>query len=168
MHYRKKASDIIFEVIVAILVTLLLVFTLYPLIYVISMSISDPVAVVQGKILFLPKGFSLRAMNTVNNKDIYRYYYNTLWYVTVGTVMGLLTTSLAAYPLSRKEFKARGVLMKIITFTMFFGGGLIPSYITITKFLHLYDSRWALILPAASPCSMILGRTPVSPKWRPS
>lgn len=148
MHYKKTLGDRIFDVVIGIFICVVLVGTLYPLIYTISISISDPVRAARGEVWLLPKGIDFTAMRRVlNDSQIYVYYYNTLWYTLVGTACGIITTSLAAYPLSRPEFSSRNFFMKIIMFTMFFGGGLIPTYIVVAKYLNLYNSRWALILP---------------------
>ena len=149
MHYRKSFGDKAFDFVVYTVSILVLIVTLYPLIYTISMSISEPSMAATGKVWLLPKGLDFTAIKTVlNDNKVGRYYYNTLWYTLVGTVLGIITTSLAAYPLSRREFTHRSFFMKAITFTMFFGGGLIPTYIVITNYLGLYNSRWAIILPA--------------------
>lgn len=148
MHYRKTAGDKIFDVFLGIFIAVIIIGTLYPLIYTVSIAISNPVAAARGEVWLLPKGISFIAMRRVlNDTQLYRYYYNTLWYTLVGTGMGIIATSLMAYPLSRPEFAARGTIMKIVMFTMFFSGGLIPSYIVVAKYLGLYNSRWALILP---------------------
>lgn len=148
VHYKKTAGDRIFEIVVGILVALVLVITIYPLLYVFSMSISDPMEAVKGHVWLLPKGFDLTAIRSVlKDKSLPVYYYNTIWYTFMATVLGILASCLAAYPLSRPEFRARGVLSRIYMFTMFFGGGLIPTYIVVTKFFHLFDTRWAIILP---------------------
>jgi len=148
-HYHKTLGDRIFDLIVYLFAVLVIIVTLYPLIYTISMSISDPAMAARGKVWLLPIGFDLTAIKTVlNDNGVLRYYYNTLWYTVVGTVLGVLVTCLGAYPLSRKEFRHRNIFMKMITFTMFFGGGLIPTYIVVSSYLKLYNSRWALILPA--------------------
>jgi len=148
MHYKKTAGDRVFDVIIAMFICVVLIGTLYPLIYVISISISDPIAAARGEVWLLPKGIDFTAMRRVlNDSQLYVYYYNTLWYTLVGTITGIIATTLAAYPLSRPEFKSRSFFMKIIMFTMFFSGGLIPTYIVVAKYLHLYNSRWALILP---------------------
>lgn len=149
MHrYHKSIGDRIFDLIVYLFAALIIIITLYPLIYTISMSISDPAMAARGKVWFLPIGFDLSAIKTVLNDDgILRYYYNTLWYTLVGTVLGVIVTCLGAYPLSRKEFKHRNIFTKAIMFTMFFGGGLVPTYIVVTSYLHLYNNRWAIILP---------------------
>lgn len=148
MHYKKTAGDKVFDVVLGVFIAVVVIGTLYPLVYTVSISISDPIAAARGEVWLFPKGISFIAMKRVlNDSQLYLYYYNTLWYTLVGTALGILTTALIAYPLSRPEFQARGVIMKIVMFTMFFSGGLIPSYIVVAKYLGLYNSRWALILP---------------------
>ena len=132
----------------SLFVVFVIVVTLYPLIYVFSMSVSDPIAAARGEVILFPKGLDFHALWTVlNDPDIFRYYYNTLWYTVVGTATGVIATSLAAYPLSRPEFAARKIITKFIMVTMFFGGGLIPTYIVVARYLGLYNNRLALILP---------------------
>lgn len=149
MHYKKTLGDKVFDVVVYTLTILVLVVTLYPLIFTFSMSISEPRAAATGEVWLLPVGFDPTALKTVlKDPAVGQKYYNTLWYTVVGTVMGILVTSLGAYPLSRPEFSTRSYFMKAITFTMFFSGGLMPTYVVITQYLHLYNTRWAIILPA--------------------
>ena len=161
MKYKKTVTDWIFDVFIGMFVVFVVAVTLYPLIYIFSMSISDPIAAARGQVFLLPKGFDLTAIKKVlSDESIWTYYYNTLWYTVVGTVIGVITTCLAGYPLSRKEFRYRNVFMKFIMVTMFFGGGLIPSYIVIAKFLNLYNTRWAIILPGlTSAWYIIVART---------
>lgn len=148
MVFRKTLGDRVFDLIIWFFVVAVLIITLYPLIYVISMAISDPYAAARGEVWLFPKGIDFSAMKTVlNDSDLFTYYYNSIWYAVVGTVTGIITTSLAAYPLSRPEFKLRGPIMKFIMFTMFFSGGTIPTYLVVAKHLHLYNNRLALILP---------------------
>lgn len=160
-HYKKTAGDWLFDICIAIFVVLVIAVTLYPLIYVFSMAISDPIRAARGEVFLLPKGFDLTAIKKVlSDKDILRYYYNTVWYTVVGTLLGIVTTAMAAYPLARREFAYRNVFMKFISFTMFFGGGLIPTYMVVAKFLDLYNSRWAIILPGlTSAWNIIVART---------
>ena len=147
VSYQKTFGDRIFDFVIYFLVAVIIIITLYPLIYTFSMAISDPIEAARGHVFLLPKGFDLTAIKTVlSDKDIVTYYGNTLWYTVVGTVLGIVFTCLAAYPISRPEFKARKTITKIILFTMFFSGGLIPTYIVIAKYLHLYNSRWAIII----------------------
>lgn len=147
--YKKTLGDRVFDIFIACFIVLVVFVCLYPLIYVFSMAVSDPVRVARGEVYMFPKGFSLIALKKVLTEDnIATYYFNTLWFTVVGTVLGIIVTTLAAYPLARTEFRYRSTVMKFITVTMFFGGGLIPTYIVVARFLHLYNSRWAIVLPA--------------------
>lgn len=161
VKYRKTIADRIFDLFIALFVFFVVAITLYPLIYIFSMAISDPIAAARGQVYLLPKGFDLTAIKKVlSDEKIWTYYYNTLWYTVVGTVLGVITTCLAGYPLSRKEFRYRGFFMRMITFTMFFSGGLIPTYIVVAKMLGLYNNRWAIILPGlTSAWYIIVART---------
>lgn len=144
-----SASDRVMDVAVLFITAIVIIITVYPLIYVMSMSISDPIRAARGEVVFLPKGFSLLSYEKVlSDSEILRYYGNTIWYTVVGTICGLITTMMAAYPLSRRQFIGRRFFTTMLIIIMFFGGGMIPSYIVIVKFLHLYNTRWALILPS--------------------
>ena len=140
-------EDVLVDAFVYTGVALAFVVTLYPFVFVLSMSISDPVAVVRREIFLLPKGFSLDAYRTVlNDPVVLRSYYNTIWYTGVGTALNLVFTVMAAYPLSKRSFSARRVLMFLFVFTMFFSGGLIPLFVLVVK-LGLYATRWAIVIP---------------------
>lgn len=132
----------------------------YPLIYVFSMSISDPQAVISNTVKLLPKGFDLTAYEMVfKNPEIWRSYYNTIWYTVVGTAFSTILTLMAAYPLSRKQFFLRKQLSFFFSISMFLAGSLVPMYILINK-LGLYNTRWAIILPVgAAPYYIIVART---------
>lgn len=150
-------DDKVFGFIIKILVLVILVVTLYPLIYVFSMAISDPYRAAAGDVVLFPKGIDFTAIKTVlNDSQLYRYYYNTIWYTVVGTVLGVVVTMLAAYPLSRNTFSAKGIVTIFFVLTMFLNAGLIPRYIVNVKFLHLYNTRWVLILPALTGAWYIL------------
>lgn len=161
LHYKKTFGDWMFDLFIALFVIVVIAITLYPLLYVFSMSVSDPIRAARGEVYLLPKGFDLTAINKVlEDETIVTYYYNTIWYTVVGTVLGIITTAMAAYPLARREFRYRHIVMKFISLTMFFGGGLIPTYIVVAKFLDLYNSRWAIILPGlTSAWNIIVART---------
>lgn len=160
-HVKSSREDKIFDVFLAVFVILLIAATLYPLIYVFSMAISDPVAVARRQVFFLPKGFSTYALEKVlDDPDVWVYYGNTFLYTVLTIVLGLAVTTLAAYPLSRRTCVFRKPVMMFITFTMFFGGGMIPTYIVVARFLKLYNSMWAVILPGlASAWYIIVCRT---------
>jgi putative aldouronate transport system permease protein len=99
--------------------------------------------------LFWPEGFTLKAYERVfQNVDIMRGYGNTILYTLIGTAINLVMTILAAYPLSRKDLAGRNALMMLFVFTMYFSGGLIPSYLII-KSLGMVNTFWALIIPNA-------------------
>lgn len=157
---RLTVEDVAVDAAVYLGVGLAFVVTLYPFVYVLSMSISDPVAVVRREVFLLPKGFSLAAYRTVlNDPVVLRSYYNTIWYTGVGTALNLVFTVMAAYPLSKRNFSARRVLMFLFVFTMFFSGGLIPMFVLVAK-LGLYGTRWAIVLPTAiATFNLIICRT---------
>lgn len=142
-------QDKIFTVVNYVLMTVILVIVSYPIILVISSSISNPEAVMQGKVKFLPVGFSLEGYIAVfKDQMIMIGYMNSLYYLIVGTVINLFMTILAAYPLSRKDLNGRRFILFTFSFTMLFGGGLIPTFLLINQ-LGLYDTRWAILIPSA-------------------
>jgi len=147
MHYKKSIGEKILDGILALFVIAVLVITLYPLIYVVSMSISNPISAARGEVWLYPVGFDLTAIKKVlSDPKVLVYYGNTIFYTVAGTACGVIVTCLAAYPLSRREFRARKQVTKFFMFTMFFGGGLIPTYIVVARFLHLADTRAVIII----------------------
>ncbi len=147
MRLKESKGDQIYLICIYVLITILTFVTIYPFIYVISMSISDPLAAAQGQVTFLPKGFSIAAYERVfMNNDIWISFYNSFWYTIVGTFFMLVFTVAAAYPLSRPHFFARKALSAMFLVPMFFWGGLIPFF-QIVKATGLYDTRWALVIP---------------------
>ena len=108
----------------------------------------------------LPKGFSLQAFKLVfSNMEVWRSYYNTIWYTVVGTAISVLLTLMAAYPLSRKQFCLRKPLSVFFSISMFFTGTLVPMYLLINN-LGLYNTRWAIVLPTgAAAYYIIIART---------
>ncbi|GGD79951.1 carbohydrate ABC transporter permease [Paenibacillus nasutitermitis] len=122
---------------------------LYPLLFILSASVSDPAAVLGGKVWLFPKGFTIVPyIKVFQNAEFFISYWNTIVYTVVGTFVNLVLTIMAAYPLARKDFYGRNTLTIIFTFTMFFSGGLIPLYIVIQQ-LHLLNNFWVMILPSA-------------------
>ncbi|CAI6085677.1 carbohydrate ABC transporter permease [Cohnella sp. JJ-181] len=143
------------------IVLLLSAVTLYPFLYVLIASVSDPAWVVKMRgLVWFPHGFSLESYKLVfDNPAILTGYGNTLLYVVVGTALNILMTSLGAYALSRQNVKWKNPVMFLIVFTMFFNGGLIPTYLLVNN-LGMLDSRWALIVPSAmSAYNLIIMRT---------
>ena len=135
----------VFNVLILLLVSFV---TLYPMLYVIFASISDPVKLIQAKgMLFYPLGFTSMAYKLVlQNRSILTGYLNTLFLITVGTACNVAVTAVAAYVLSRQRYMLKRFFNLIVVVTMLFNGGLIPTYMIIKSY-GLLDSRWALILP---------------------
>ncbi|MBP3041696.1 carbohydrate ABC transporter permease, partial [Bacillaceae bacterium Marseille-Q3522] len=133
---------------------------IYPLIYVLSASLSNPEHIVLGDIWFFPKEFTFDSYLTVfQNEDVLIGYRNTIIYVVMGTAINLFFSIMIAYPLSRKDFYGRGVITAFIMFTMFFSGGMIPTYLLV-KNLGMLDTIWAIVLPGAvSVYNVIIMRT---------
>lgn len=138
-----------FDVFLVILMILLSCAFLYPLLNMLALSISDAQTLKSSPIYLLPVGFSLESYKALlNDNRIMLYYWNTIKYAAVGTVIMLLTTSLMAYPLSIPALRGRRLISILLTITMFFGGGLIPYYVTIMR-LKLIDTFWVMVIPGA-------------------
>lgn len=157
---RKLRSDRVFEIINFIFLFFILIIVLYPLVYVISASISDPVYVNQGTMWLYPRGITFEGYQRVfQNPEIWSGYRNTILYTVAGTAINLLFTIPGAYALSRKDLKGRGIMMGLIVFTMFFGGGLIPSFLLVS-WLGMLNTVWALLIPnAVAVYNLIICRT---------
>ncbi len=161
MKIKESGALKAFNVLNIIIMLGIIVVTLYPFWYVICASFSDPDKLVAHTGLLLkPDGFTLDAYARVfKTPMIIKGYANTLFIVVVGVIINILLTSICAYVLSRKGVMWRNLFMMLITFTMFFSGGLIPRYFTI-KQLHLDDTLFALIFPVAiNTFNMIIMRT---------
>ena len=146
---RRTRSDVIFDTVNTIILVLLMLLVIYPLIYVVSCSFSTPLLVVQSKVVLFPKGFTTIAYEHVfHNELIISGYLNTIFYTLLGTTINVLMTIMAAFPLAQRSFKIRGPVTILFTFTMLFGGGLVPTFLTVQR-LGMVDTVWALILPGA-------------------
>lgn len=145
---------------VNVVLTLLVITIIYPIILVISSSFSAPLAVYAGRVFLWPVDLSVEGYKAVfKNRQIVSGALNSVFYTGVGTLVNLVMTTLAAYPLARRTLPGRSIIMKLFVFTMFFSGGMIPNYILLMN-LHLLNTRFALILPGAiSVYNMILMRT---------
>jgi multiple sugar transport system permease protein/putative aldouronate transport system permease protein len=157
---NQSMKDKIFIIIVYVLLSMLFVIVAYPLIYIVSASFSDPQAVISGKVVLWPVSPTLRGYAAVfKNHKIVTGFINSILYMAIGTFVNIVMTILCAYPLSRKEFTARNKLAAIFVFTMYFSGGLVPTYILVNK-LGLINSPLAMIIPSAmSTYNMIICRT---------
>lgn len=157
---KQSLGDRTFGIINIISLCFILLVVIYPLVYVISASFSNPAAILRGEIWLFPVDFTLNSyVKVFNNSDILRGYGNTILYTVVGTAINLLMTIIAAYPLSRKDFYGRNMLTAMIVFTMFFSGGMIPMYLLIRS-LGMLDTIWALVIPGAiSVWNLVIMRT---------
>lgn len=146
---QNTPSDKMFDLFNYLFLILIALLVLYPLMFVVSASFSNPTYILSGELWLLPKGFNLDAYKKVfENHEIIIGFINTLKYTIFGTLINVIMTILAAYPLSRKDFKGRNFLMGTFVFTMFFSGGLIPTYLLIRD-LGMLDTFWVMVLPNA-------------------
>ena len=149
LNLKNFNSNTVYTIVVYTLAIVAALVWLYPLVYVISASFSDPNALLNGEVVLLPKGFNFNAYKYIfQNKQILVGYGNTIFYSVVGTLYNMVLTICAAYPLSRSDLKGRNLLTVMITFTMFFGGGMIPTYLNLNS-LHMLNTRWVMFVPAA-------------------
>ncbi len=157
---RDPLDDRIFYIVVYIILAVLTLITLYPLIFIVSASFSDPFAVLSGKVFFLPVGFSLEGYRRIFSNDrVLLGFANSIFYTLAGTLINIIMTVLAAYPLSRKDLKGGNIVMVLFTFTMIFNAGMIPNYM-LMRDLGILNTRIVMLLPAAiSAYNMIIART---------
>lgn len=156
--FKRSLADIWFDRVNMLLIVTGLAIIVYPLYFVVLASVTDPGAVQMT--LFWPEKFSLEGYKKILDSDnLWVGYKNSFVYAILGTIINLCLTLPAAYALSRKDMKGRSTIMLVITFTMFFSGGLIPTYLTV-KELGLLDSVWAMVIPnAVGAWNLIIART---------
>ena len=146
---KRSRADLVFDVVVYTLMTIFMLICLYPLYFILIASISDPNDVLIGRVILLPSGATLDGYTRIfRDQRIWTGYRNTIFYTTVGTLINIAVTITGGYALSRKDLPARRPLLLIIAFTMFFNGGMIPTYM-IVRGLGLVDTMWAMVLPSA-------------------
>lgn len=155
-----NSKDKVFTFLCYATVAVLTLIVLYPIIYILSASVSNSNMVVQGKVWLFPVKFTMQAYEIVFSKpEIWIGYRNTIVYTFLGTMINLAMTLMCAYPLARKNLRGRGIIMFICSFTMMFSGGMIPNYILV-KNLGIMNTTWAMVLPGAmSVYNMIVCRT---------
>lgn len=162
MVTNKSVGEKAFSVFNIIFMVIMVIVTLYPFWYVVTCSLSDSSQLIGARgLMLLPKGFSLESYKTVlHNPNILTGYRTTLIVVLFGTALNVIMTAICAFLLTRKKFAIRGFMAYMALFTMYFSGGMIPTYLVVYKWLHLGDTLWALILPGAiSTYNMIIMRT---------
>ncbi|NOU92658.1 ABC transporter permease subunit [Paenibacillus sp. LMG 31456] len=145
----QSTSEKIFDALVHTVLALVCVIVLYPLLFILVASFSSPEAVMRGEVWLWPKDITwVGYLRIFQNNEILSGYLNTIMYTVVGTAINLVMSVAAAYPLSRKDFYGRNVIAAMMVFTMFFSGGMIPTYLLV-KNLGMLNSMWALIIPGA-------------------
>jgi ABC-type glycerol-3-phosphate transport system permease component len=160
MFARETKGDKILLITIYVLLTLFVLSVLYPIIYVISSSFSSPNAVNSGKVVLLPVEFTTLGYELIlQYKPLWMGFTNSTVYAFGSGLLGTALTLLAAYPLSRKDFVGKNAITVFLVFTMFFGGGLIPTYLLYNS-LELINTRWVMIIPGAvSVFHIIIART---------
>ena len=159
----KVQGDFRFDVVNMIVLTILMLIFFYPMYLCLISAISSPEEVFAGRVLLIPKGFNAEGFQRVlQNDSLWRGYLNSICYTILGTAINLALTMTGAFVLSRKTFALRGVLNWMVLITMFFGGGMIPTYLLV-KNLGMLNTVWALVLPGAiSTWNLIITRTFIS------
>lgn len=150
MIYKKPMGEKVFDVFNYLLLALFSFLTLYPCLYVLFASVSDPVLIYRGsKILLFPRGFGLGTYKVVfDNPMIWISYRNTIIYTGLGVLVSMLLTLMGAHVLSRRYLPGRNAIMFIIAFTMLFSGGMIPGYLLVRS-LNMLDTLWSMVFPGA-------------------
>ncbi|WHE05995.1 carbohydrate ABC transporter permease [Thermoanaerobacterium thermosaccharolyticum] len=139
----------IFKIVNTIIMIIVILVTLYPFWYLVSLSLSSEKYVYAGLVSIFPRGFTLKTYQVLlAEKEFWTSYKNTIIYTIVGTLISLFLSTLLAYPLSKKRLKGRGIILGFVVFTMFFSGGLIPTYLLVNA-LGMRNTIWGVVLPGA-------------------
>lgn len=158
--FSRRFPDLSFKIVVIVLTVTAFICVLYPMYFIVIASFSDSTLVNQGQVVLYPKGISFYGYEQIFKKpEIWIGYKNTIIYSFFGTVLNLAVTLPAAYVLSRKRFAARGVLMKLFVITMYFNGGMIPTYMLIKDVKLLNSPLVMIVLGAVNVYNLIITRT---------
>ena len=157
---REPLGDRMFLIVITLMLVVLLLVVLVPLVFIVASSFSSAEAVNAGRVSFWPVDFTLHAYQVaLSNSQVLQGYYNSFIYAAAGTLISVTLTVAIAYPLSRKSFYGRNVIMTLLIFTMLFSGGLIPTYMVVQD-LGMLNTRWALLIPnAIGVWQVIIART---------
>ena len=156
---RETGKDKVFQIIINVILVLVLIITAYPFILIISYSFSNAADVVANRVWLFPVHPNIEAYKAVfASADVLRGYRNSLFYTIGCAVFGTSATLLAAYPLSRHDFYLRKFFLGFFMVTMFFTGGLVPTYLVVTN-LGLLDTPWILIIGGVTAYNIIIART---------
>lgn len=157
---KKSIADSVYVIANYVFFSAIMLVVIYPLYYVVLASFSDPKAVLNGDISFWIKGFQLEGYRRIfSSGKIWLGYRNSIFYTILGTSLNILLTMMAAYSLSRQDFKARKVIMFMMIFTMYFSGGLIPTYMVVDHIGLVGHWPVMIILGAVSVWNVIIART---------
>ena len=161
MLIKESRVDRIFNFFNVLLLSALLFVIAYPLYFIVIASFSDPSYIALGQIMFIPRGISWTGYKHVlQYSEVWIGYRNTILYTTLGTLINLAVTLPAAYSLSRSDFRGKGFFTAMFMVPMFFGGGLIPTYLLYTQTLHINDTIWVMVIPGATGLmQMVVART---------
>jgi putative aldouronate transport system permease protein len=159
-HIRESPTDRALLVVIFLGLTFAVLIVLLPMLYILANSFSSPQAVTAGQVFLWPVDFTLKGYETVlSDPQVLTGYANSLFYMVAGTFISTTLTICLAWPLSRRTFMGRNVIMTVILFTMLFSGGLIPTYLVV-QHLGMLDTRWSLLLPQAiAVWQVIIART---------
>ncbi|MFR2458644.1 MAG: carbohydrate ABC transporter permease [Christensenellales bacterium] len=159
-HINNCAQDKVFMTVLYVVLAFVLIVVIYPLLFVLFASMSDPQYVNSGALLLYPKGFNLLGYQQVfRDQRILIGYGNTIYYTVFGTILAVAVNMMGGYALSRDDLPGRGIVMALFVFTMYFGGGMIPFYL-IVRNLHLTNTRTILVLlGGTSVYNMIIARS---------
>lgn len=147
--FKESGSELVFTMVNTTILLLISLVILYPLVHVVSASLSSGEAIISGQVTLWPVGFNLEAYQKVIEYRAIRVgYMNSLFYAVVGTLVNVTMTMIAAYPLSRRDLPGKNVILSLFLFSMMFNGGIIPNFLLVQQ-VGLYNSRWALIIPQA-------------------
>lgn len=157
---NQSRANKVFDIANHIILFTLMMIVLYPLYFIVISSFSSPIAVAGGEVILFPKGFNMDGYKEIfKYKDIWTGYRNSIIYTAVGTTVNLVSTIPAAFAFSRRDLPGIKPLMLLFVFTMFFGGGLIPTFLLVQA-LHMDNTIWALVLPGAvGVYNLIVART---------
>jgi putative aldouronate transport system permease protein len=159
-NIARTRGDKLFDAAIVGLLVVIMVLIIYPLWFVIVASVSDPRLIYDDPFLLFPRSFTVASFELVfENREIWNGYANTILYTSLGTFINLAMTVAGAYPLSRRDFRGRGIITFFFTFTMFFSGGLIPLYLLV-RGLGMLNTIWAMVVPqAVAVYNLIIMRT---------
>lgn len=146
---RKLHTMTIGDLLIHLVMILVILICIVPFIYMLALSLSSPSAIINNKVTFYPVGLNFNSyIQIFTYPNFFRAYGNTIFYTVAGTLISLFTTTVFAYAMSKRFLYGHKLIMKLIVFSMFFSGGLIPTYLLISN-LHLTGTAWAMLLPFA-------------------